>query len=85
MKLKQYAEREGHARVSYGHKGGAYPLGQWVAEQRSARYDGERAAALPCPGRARELLDGPRDLLHQHRQLTGPGHHITRPAWLNLA
>ncbi|MFF0430495.1 Helicase associated domain protein [Streptomyces sp. NPDC004520] len=40
-KLKQYVEREGHARVPYGHKEGATPLGQWVAEQRRAYGAGE--------------------------------------------
>ncbi|MFD0078526.1 Helicase associated domain protein [Streptomyces sp. NPDC127166] len=40
-KLKAYAEREGHARVPYGHKEGSTPLGQWVAEQRRAYGAGE--------------------------------------------
>ncbi|MGW1514801.1 Helicase associated domain protein [Streptomyces sp. NPDC002394] len=40
-KLKAYVEREGHARVPYGHKEGATPLGQWVAEQRRAYGAGE--------------------------------------------
>ncbi|MGW3852250.1 helicase associated domain-containing protein [Streptomyces fagopyri] len=34
--LKKFTEREAHARVPYGHKEGAYPLGQWIAEQRRA-------------------------------------------------
>ncbi|MFF3751396.1 Helicase associated domain protein [Streptomyces sp. NPDC002018] len=40
-KLKQFTEREGHARVPYGHKEGATPLGQWVAEQRRAYGAGQ--------------------------------------------
>ena len=39
--LKTFAEREQHARVPYGHKEGAYPLGQWVAEQRRAYGAGQ--------------------------------------------
>ncbi|MFI6376572.1 Helicase associated domain protein [Streptomyces sp. NPDC050546] len=41
--LKRFTEREGHARVPYGHKEapGPYPLGQWVAEQRRAYGAGE--------------------------------------------
>ncbi|EGX54879.1 helicase [Streptomyces zinciresistens K42] len=40
-KLKQFVEREHHARVPYGHKEGATPLGQWVAEQRRAYQAGQ--------------------------------------------
>ncbi|MER5204849.1 Helicase associated domain protein [Streptomyces sp. NPDC002825] len=40
-RLKAYVEREGHARVPYGHREGATPLGQWVAEQRRAYGAGE--------------------------------------------
>ncbi|MET9724491.1 DEAD/DEAH box helicase [Streptomyces zaomyceticus] len=40
-KLKAYVEREGSARVPYGHREGATPLGQWVAEQRRAYGAGE--------------------------------------------
>ncbi|MFJ4467352.1 Helicase associated domain protein [Streptomyces sp. NPDC089424] len=40
-KLKEYVEREGNARVPYGHREGATPLGQWVAEQRRAYGAGE--------------------------------------------
>ncbi|MFE2449642.1 helicase associated domain-containing protein, partial [Streptomyces sp. NPDC059426] len=29
-KLKAFTEREGHARVPYEHKEGAFPLGTWV-------------------------------------------------------
>ncbi|WP_442817903.1 helicase associated domain-containing protein [Streptomyces sp. NBC_01591] len=39
--LKTFAERELHARVPYGHKEGAYPLGQWIAEQRRAYGAGQ--------------------------------------------
>ncbi|MFI5945862.1 Helicase associated domain protein [Streptomyces uncialis] len=39
--LKMFTEREHHARVPYGHKEGATPLGQWVAEQRRAYAAGE--------------------------------------------
>lgn len=49
-KLKEYTEREHHARVPYEHKEGAYPLGQWVAEQRRAygagQMNGRRAQRL---------------------------------------
>ncbi|MFE5549700.1 Helicase associated domain protein [Streptomyces sp. NPDC056534] len=34
--LKTFTERELHARVPYGFKEGAFPLGAWVAEQRRA-------------------------------------------------
>ncbi|MCZ4607701.1 Helicase associated domain protein [Streptomyces sp. Lzd4kr] len=40
-KLKAYVERVGNARVPYGHREGATPLGQWVAEQRRAHGAGE--------------------------------------------
>ncbi|MER7112470.1 DEAD/DEAH box helicase [Streptomyces sp. NPDC000229] len=60
-KLKQYAEREGHARVPYGHKEGAYPLGQWVAEQRRAygagQMTGLRARRLEKLGMVWSLAD----------------------------
>ncbi|WP_422396791.1 Helicase associated domain protein [Streptomyces klenkii] len=49
-KLKAFTEREGHARVPYGHKEGATPLGQWVAEQRRAYGAGQMTAV-----RARRL------------------------------
>ncbi|GGX16736.1 helicase associated domain-containing protein [Streptomyces chartreusis] len=32
--LKRYTEREGHARVTMGHKEGTFPLEEWIAEQR---------------------------------------------------
>ncbi|MFJ3762949.1 Helicase associated domain protein [Streptomyces sp. NPDC090080] len=40
-KLKAFTEREGSARVPYGHREGATPLGQWVAEQRRAYGAGQ--------------------------------------------
>ncbi|MFE4369625.1 Helicase associated domain protein [Streptomyces sp. NPDC056835] len=40
-KLKTYVERVGNARVPYGHREGATPLGQWVAEQRRAYGAGQ--------------------------------------------
>ncbi|MFD6691047.1 Helicase associated domain protein [Streptomyces bacillaris] len=39
--LRRYVEREKHARVPYGHREGATPLGQWVSEQRRAYGAGE--------------------------------------------
>lgn len=43
--LKRFTEREGHARVPMGLKEGAYPLGQWVAEQRRAYRAGQMTGA----------------------------------------
>lgn len=60
-KLKAFTEREGHARVPYGHKEGAYPLGQWVAEQRRAygarQMSGLRAKRLEKLGMVWSLTD----------------------------
>jgi superfamily II DNA or RNA helicase len=42
--LKRFTERKAHARVPYDHKEGAYPLGQWVAEQRRAYGAGQMTA-----------------------------------------
>ncbi len=60
-KLKAFTEREGHARVPYGHKEGAYPLGQWVAEQRRAygagQMTGQRARRLDKLGMAWSVAD----------------------------
>ncbi|UED82761.1 DEAD/DEAH box helicase [Streptomyces profundus] len=50
--LRRYVEREGQARVPYGHREGATPLGQWVAEQRRAYGAGEMSGQ-----RARRLED----------------------------
>ncbi|MFD4392643.1 Helicase associated domain protein [Streptomyces sp. NPDC058495] len=48
--LKRFTEREGHARVPFDHKEGAYPLGSWVVEQRRAYGAGQMTGA-----RARRL------------------------------
>lgn len=60
-KLKEFTEREGHARVPYEHKEGAFPLGQWVAEQRRAygagQMNGRRAARLEKLGMAWSAAD----------------------------
>lgn len=40
-KLKAFTEREHRARVPFGHREGATPLGQWVAEQRRAYQAGQ--------------------------------------------
>ncbi|MGK5546694.1 Helicase associated domain protein [Streptomyces sp. URMC 127] len=60
-KLKAFTEREGHARVPYGHKEGAYPLGQWIAEQRRAygagQMTGARARRLEKLGMVWSLVD----------------------------
>ncbi|MFB7609821.1 DEAD/DEAH box helicase [Streptomyces gardneri] len=59
--LKKFTEREAHARVPYGHKEGAYPLGQWVAEQRRAygagQMTGQRARRLEKLGMVWSLAD----------------------------
>ncbi|MFG2903062.1 Helicase associated domain protein [Streptomyces zaomyceticus] len=51
--LKAYVEREGHARVPYGHRESVFPLGQWVAEQRRAYGAGEMSGQRA--GRLEEL------------------------------
>lgn len=60
-KLKEFTEREGHARVPYEHKEGAFPLGTWVAEQRRAygagQMSGKRAARLEKLGMAWSAAD----------------------------
>ncbi|MFE2045303.1 Helicase associated domain protein [Streptomyces sp. NPDC059477] len=60
-KLKEYAEREGHARVPYEHREGATPLGQWVAEQRRAyaagQMTGQRARRLERLGMVWSVAD----------------------------
>ncbi|MFF0088202.1 helicase associated domain-containing protein, partial [Streptomyces canus] len=60
-KLKTYVEREHHARVPYGHREGATPLGQWVAEQRRAyaagQMTGQRARRLEQLGMVWSLAD----------------------------
>ncbi|WP_327169982.1 DEAD/DEAH box helicase [Streptomyces subrutilus] len=59
--LKTYAERELHARVPYGYKEGAFPLGAWVAEQRRAygagQMTGRRAQRLEKLGMVWSVAD----------------------------
>ncbi|MFD3663124.1 Helicase associated domain protein [Streptomyces sp. NPDC058659] len=59
--LKRFTEREHHARVLYGYKEGAYPLGQWVAEQRRAyaagEMSGQRAGRLERLGMVWSVAD----------------------------
>ncbi|MEU3295753.1 Helicase associated domain protein [Streptomyces longwoodensis] len=82
--LKKFAERELHARVPYGHKEGAYPLGQWVAEQRRAygagQMSGLRARRLEQLGmvwsladeRFQENLEAAKAYYEQHWTLCAP-------------
>jgi superfamily II DNA or RNA helicase len=82
--LKRFTEREGHARVPYGHKEGPYPLGQWVAEQRRAygagQMTGLRAARLEKLGmvwsladeRFQENLEAAKAYYEQHWTLCAP-------------
>ncbi|MFF8595141.1 helicase associated domain-containing protein [Streptomyces sp. NPDC015220] len=59
--LKRYVERVGNARVPYGHREGATPLGQWVAEQRRAyaagEMSGQRAQRLERLGMVWSVAD----------------------------
>ncbi|WP_376607332.1 helicase associated domain-containing protein [Streptomyces sp. NPDC056291] len=83
-KLKAYTEREGHARVPYEHKEGAFPLGTWIAEQRRAfgagQMTGKRAARLEQLGmvwsvadeRFQENLAAARVYYDQHWTLCAP-------------
>ncbi|WP_190025613.1 DEAD/DEAH box helicase [Streptomyces hiroshimensis] len=83
-KLKAFTEREGHARVPYGHKEGATPLGQWVAEQRRAygagQMTGIRARRLEKLGmvwsmadeRFQENLEAARAYFAEHWTLCAP-------------
>ncbi|MFF1595012.1 Helicase associated domain protein [Streptomyces sp. NPDC058286] len=82
--LKKFTERELHARVPYGHKEGAYPLGQWVAEQRRAygagQMSGLRARRLEKLGmvwsladeRFQENLEAAKAYYEQHWTLCAP-------------
>ncbi|MFH9296475.1 Helicase associated domain protein [Streptomyces sp. NPDC017520] len=82
--LKKFAERELHARVPYGHKEGAYPLGQWVAEQRRAygagQMTGLRAQRLeklgmvwkPADERFQENLEAAKAYYDRHWTLCAP-------------
>ncbi|MFE5948173.1 Helicase associated domain protein [Streptomyces sp. NPDC056480] len=60
-KLKQFTQRESHARVPYEHKEGAFPLGTWVAEQRRAygagQMTGKRAERLEKLGMVWSVAD----------------------------
>ncbi|GAA2236285.1 DEAD/DEAH box helicase [Streptomyces indiaensis] len=83
-KLKAYVERVGHARVPYGHREGATPLGQWVAEQRRAyaagEMNGQRARRLEKLGmvwsmadeRFQENLEAAKAYYEQHWTLCAP-------------
>ncbi|MGC5396478.1 Helicase associated domain protein [Streptomyces sp. DT20] len=82
--LKTFAEREAHARVPYGHKEGAYPLGQWVAEQRrgygAGQMTGQRAQRLeklgmvwnPADERFQENLAAAKAYYEEHWTLCAP-------------
>ncbi|WP_376652942.1 helicase associated domain-containing protein [Streptomyces sp. NPDC056165] len=83
-KLKAYMEREGHARVPYGHREDAYPLGKWVAEQRrvygAGQMIGRRARRLeklgmvwsPADERFQENLAAARAYYEEHWTLCVP-------------
>ncbi|MFF4054135.1 Helicase associated domain protein [Streptomyces chartreusis] len=83
-KLKAYVERVGNARVPYGHRECATPLGQWVAEQRRAHRAGEmsgqRAQRLERLGmvwsvadeRFQENLEAAKAYYEQHWTLCAP-------------
>ncbi|MFJ4806943.1 DEAD/DEAH box helicase [Streptomyces murinus] len=82
--FKKFTERELHARVPYGHKEGATPLGQWVAEQRRAYGAGQttglRARRLEQLGmvwsvadeRFQENLEAARAYYEDHWTLCAP-------------
>jgi superfamily II DNA or RNA helicase len=98
-KLKQFVDREGHARVPYGHREGATPLGQWVAEQRRAyqagQMSGQRARRLEQLGmvwsladeRFQENLEAAKAYYEQHWTLCAPRSAValSRPVgqWLS--
>ncbi|MFF1446328.1 Helicase associated domain protein [Streptomyces sp. NPDC058295] len=83
-KLKTYVERVGNARVPYGHREGATPLGQWIAEQRRAyatgQMTGQRARRLEQLGmvwsladeRFQENLEAAKAYFDQHWTLCAP-------------
>ncbi|MEU7027946.1 Helicase associated domain protein [Streptomyces sp. NPDC046275] len=97
--LKKFTEREQHARVPYGHKEGAYPLGSWVAEQRRAygagQMSGLRARRLEKLGmvwsladeRFQENLEAAKAYYDQHWTLCAPRSAValSRPVgqWLS--
>ncbi|MEV5567694.1 Helicase associated domain protein [Streptomyces sp. NPDC052196] len=82
--LKTFAERELHARVPYGFKEGAFPLGAWVAEQRRAfgagQMTGKRAQRLEKLGmvwsvadeRFQENLEAAKAYFAEHWTLCAP-------------
>lgn len=82
--LKTFTERELHARVPYGLKEGAFPLGAWVAEQRRAygagQMTGRRAQRLEKLGmvwsvadeRFQENLEAAKAYYEQHWTLCAP-------------
>ncbi|MFI1370222.1 helicase associated domain-containing protein [Streptomyces griseochromogenes] len=97
--LKKFTERELHARVPYGHREGATPLGQWVAEQRRAygagQMTGQRARRLEQLGmvwsvadeRFQENLEAARAYYEQFWSLCAPrsATALSRPVgqWLS--
>ncbi|WP_053748123.1 helicase associated domain-containing protein [Streptomyces sp. MMG1533] len=97
--LKKFAEREHHARVPYGHREGATPLGQWVAEQRRAygagEMSGQRARRLEQLGmvwsvadeRFQENLEAAKAYYAEHWTLCAPRSAValSRPVgqWLS--
>ncbi|MFE4915521.1 Helicase associated domain protein [Streptomyces sp. NPDC056652] len=98
-KLKTYVERVGNARVPYGHREGATPLGQWVAEQRRAyaagQMTGRRAQRLERLGmvwsvadeRFQENLEAAKAYYDQHWTLCAPrtASALDRPLGMWLA
>ncbi|MDX3310634.1 Helicase associated domain protein [Streptomyces sp. NPDC054884] len=97
--LRRYVERVGNARVPYGHREGATPLGQWVAEQRRAYSAGEmsglRARRLEQLGmvwsvadeRFQENLEAAKVYYDQHWTLCAPrtATMLNRPLGMWLA
>ncbi|GAA4886987.1 hypothetical protein GCM10023237_00040 [Streptomyces coeruleoprunus] len=81
---RRFREREAHLRVPYDHKEGAYPLGQWIAEQRRAygagQMTGTRAERLEQLGMVwdaagaafQENLAAARVYYEQHWTLCAP-------------
>ncbi|WP_329392102.1 helicase associated domain-containing protein [Streptomyces sp. NBC_01716] len=59
--LREFVEREGHARVLHGHREGPFPLGARVAEQRreygAGQMTGRRAARLERLGMVWSVAD----------------------------
>ncbi|MFE6829072.1 Helicase associated domain protein [Streptomyces sp. NPDC057690] len=98
-KLKTYVERVGNAQVPYGHREGATPLGQWLAEQRRAytagQMTGQRARRLEQLGmvwsladeRFQENLEAAKAYYEQHWTLCAPrsASMLDRPLGMWLA